>query len=194
MSAFEAKDTLKNMYELCDAIDELPFGLAKSNERGLTLRKALYLETMKFCMYLSAADGSVSYREAQYLGDLFDATLSPSDVTEIIEENNIYSTSFEQNVPITLQYLVKADNAVIAYGKSNGKLSSSVFVEFFEAVGKDFCMCDGFGGNEREDLSIYLGMLKDYIRENLDDDRIFVKNSPSHDNSLKSKYQILKKK
>lgn len=196
MSASEAKKSLKKMYGLCDSIDELPFGIAKASDNDMTTRKALMLEVLKFCMYLSAADGSVSYREAEYLEDLFDISMSPSQLTEFINENDVYSTEFEETVPLVLKLFVKTDNAVISTGGGDGKLISDLLIRFYEAVGEDFCKCDGVGGNERDDMNIYLRMMKRYVRDNVadTDNDSFMKQSSSCDNSLKSKYQILKKK
>ena len=193
MSVYEVKSTLKKLYGLCDTIDEQPYGLAQRHDTDFALRNALMIEMLKFCMYLSAADGSVSYREADYLDELFDISMSPRELTEFINENDVYSTEFEETVPLAIKFFVKADNAIISNGRGDGELVSDLLISFYEAVGEDFCRCDGVDGNEREDLHIYIRMLKKYVRENvLDDD--FAKSTSYRNNSLKSKYEILKKK
>lgn len=182
MSA-EVKRILHRMYELCDVIDATPAGI-KSLTDDFSLRDALFTDTARFIMYLSASDGTVSKVEAEYLSDLFDGSMTPAKIGQLIEKQNIYSTEFEQEAPLSLKIFAKADNMM-------GTSASETLLGFFSTVGKEFCMCDGdVAANERVDLNIYIGTMRSYIDENLkcsDSEPV-----PSK-NTLKEHYKILKK-
>ena len=190
MSSSAARTLLEKIYELCDTLDETPVGIKNLVDSDLTSRKVFFVEVSKFIMYLSASDGNVSWAEANYIGDLMGGAISPSQITDLIKENNIYSTQFEKEVPMTLKLFVKADNMLADAGKLDGNYSSDLLINFYEALGQDFCNCDSVGGNEREDLAIYLGTLRDYVRS---ERNTAGQKSSFGGNSLKAKYEILKK-
>lgn len=51
---------------------------------------------MNFLMYLSASDGSIEVAEAIFIKDYFMEQISPEEICQRIEEDNLYSASFEQ--------------------------------------------------------------------------------------------------
>ena len=186
-----AKKLVDNILNVCDTLEDTPVGIRKDHP-GFSLRKAFTLDVMNFIMYLSASDGHVTWREADYLSDLMDMRVTPDNMREIIEEHNVYSVEFEEKVPLSLQLFVKADKWMLSIGnKDNANLAKTVIDGFYEMVGRDFIKCDGdIDDNELRDLNIYLGTLRDYVRRELDTGTA---KSSYGGNSLKSRYEILKK-
>lgn len=124
-------------------------------------------EFINFLSYLSASDGLISEYETEFLKDYFDYSFTAEGLKKYIEENNIYSTVFEQTVPDVFQKLLDRDNAQYS---QNGVLSSSnseAYIKIFECIGKEFLVCDGEATeNEVKDFSIYIEMLKQHKNKN----------------------------
>lgn len=185
-----AKELLHSLYSLCDSLDKTPLGL-KAQGIDMSLRDVLFVETSQFLMYLSASDGRVKWSEANFISELFNMQATPDQLTEIIKKNNIYSTKFESEVPLVIKTFVKADNRLREMSKSQGEPASILIANFWEAIGKEFLTCDGdVSSSELENLRIYMNTVRSYIRREMNSSP---KNSPSAQNSLKSKYELLKK-
>ena len=186
-----AKELVDNILNVCDSLEDTPIGIRKDHP-GFSLRKAFTLDVVNFILYLSASDGHVTWREADYLSDLMDMRVTPDDMREIIKEHNVYSVEFEEKVPLSLQLFVKADKWMMSLGKKDkANLAQTVVDGFYKMVGRDFIKCDGdVDDNELQDLDIYLGTLRDYVRRELD---MGTAKASYGGNSLKSRYEILKK-
>ena len=189
--ASPAKKLVDNILTVCDTLEDTPVGIRKDHP-GFSLRKAFTLDVVQFIMYLSASDGHVTWREADYLSELMDMRLTPDDMYKISKERNVYSVEFEEKVPLSLQLFVKADKWMLSLGKKdNANLAKTVIDGFYEIVGRDFIKCDGdVDSNEVRDLNIYLGTLRDYVRRELDTGTV---KATYGGNSLKSHYEKLKK-
>lgn len=146
---------------LCDAIDTLGANTSLPDGTG----KAARMEMGMFMMYLSASDGQISWDEAKIISDICELNLSPNDLGKFIRENNIYSTEFEQKVPVTLQIMVQADNALLAAG--NNTSGSKAMIGTYKAVGEALIKSDGdVDDNEVNDYKIYINMLEEYRDNN----------------------------
>lgn len=162
-----AADMLKALYPVCDRIDCTQFGAAR-RDPSLTMRSVLRMDVICFCMYLSASDGRVTPHEAAFLSDLFGEQMTPVQIVSIIRERHIYSETFEQQVPFSMQCFVNMDNAALAAGKKPDPPVCEMLLSFFRAAGEAFLLCDGSDqGDERADLSLYMEMLKRYVRHEL---------------------------
>ncbi len=124
-------------------------------------------EIVNFLLYLSASDGSIEVEEAIFIKDYFEEQISPEEMCERIEEDNLYSTSFEQKAPMVLKKLVRLDNS--KYEK-DGELQESLaerYICLYEALGKEFIACDHEVSQcERDDLNTYITNMRSYYRAN----------------------------
>ena len=192
--AHPAKESLDTLYELCDSIDNTPFGVKKEHS-DLSLRKLLFVDVMSFILYLSASDGHVSWQEAKYLGDLFESHMTTSAMEELIEKHNLYSVSFEQKVPNSFPYFVKMDIAMARAGKALDNPVAVMMIDFFKLLGENFLSCDNVTSSERDDLQTYLNTMADYAQKELSKAKdAMVQKSSTPQNSLKSRYGTIKKK
>ncbi len=172
--ASHEKSTLERVYELCDLVESTG-GIKERlgiSEDGFFVR-ALKLHLVYFLSYLAASDGVISWSESQYISGLFDMFLTPDRLNEIIIENDLYSTRFENEVPILLQIFVAIDNAI--YGMPQASFIDeelgSVLFKLYAILAKGLIEANGrtvddLDENEEEDLQAYLGMLQKYIDEN----------------------------
>ena len=127
-------------------------------------------ELMQFAMYLTASDGEVSEAEAQKIAENFGFDLTPDLIGFIIRKRNIYFTEFEKRVPASMQFFVEVDNSIHEQGLDVEGLKPTglLLYEVYELVGKSIIRADGIvDDQEREDMAIYLGMLRKYLEEHL---------------------------
>ena len=189
--SYEAKRMLNKIYELCDSFEDTPLAPRKHGA-DIDMRKVMFMDLVKYIMYLSASDGRIGQREAEYLADLTDIKMTTSQIREFIEEQNIYSTKFESEAPLILKILVATENLLFANDADLEALASDILVKFFEIVGKELCEIDcEFSTNERSDMNIYLNTMRGYIKKEL---KVPTLKSAPAQNSLKARYEILKKK
>lgn len=166
------KEMVDKMYEVGDNCDKGPLGLAQKT--NLTLRECIKAELITYLMYLSAADGTIAWQEARFIRDYMEYDFTIEEINQLIVKKQIYSTKFEEKVPLSIQVLVKSDNMIYDAGLDVGvfndlSLSGSLYL-VFEELGNEFIACDGeVSDNEIRDLTKYLNMLKNYINSEIKD-------------------------
>lgn len=162
-------EAIKNIVaELLDIAAKV--GEAKEDNQEKEAQKMRQLakkEVLNFLLYLSASDGSIEVAEALFIKDYLGEQISPEEMCQKIEEDNIYSSAFEQRIPLTLKRLVKLDNSVY---ERNGNLESSDAERYicgYEALGKEFIACDHeVSQSERDDLGTYITNMRSFYRAN----------------------------
>ena len=159
---YKLKNMITQLYELSDTLDEGSFGVAQTS--STTLKNCLEVELLSYLMYLSAADGKISWEESAFIRDYMEYDLTTDDIHQLIVENQIYSTKFEGTVPLSMKVFVRADNAIYDVEGHNDFLASELLFDVFECLGKEFLSCDdNVSDDEIRDLTIYLHMLENYI-------------------------------
>ena len=174
----EMKNSLERMYQLCDVVLALGGGKESLDLDGHDLKDILKLEMLCFLAYLAASDGVISWSESRFISELLDVHMTPDKLNELIQEKNLYSTEFEERVPIMMQIFVAFDNAVYNSPEANdvvgddGELSDVLF-KLYTIVAKGLIEANGrttdaMDENEENDLQTYLGTLRNYIDENVE--------------------------
>ncbi len=162
---YEIKKLIDSMAEVVRRIG-VETGLQKSSDAGLD--KIAKFELAQFLMYLSASDGKISWSEAKMISDLCDLELTPQTVGDFIRENNIYSTEFEEKVPVSIQLFVTMDNKFVEMGMQDEV--SDVFdtvIDTYNYAADFLIKSDGDEDYmEDSDRDIYINMLKDYVNNN----------------------------
>lgn len=131
------------------------------------MRQLAKKEILNFLLYLSASDGSIEVAEALFIKDYLSEQISPEEMCQRIEEDNIYSSAFEQRISLTLKRLVKLDNSTY---EKKGELEESDAEKYicgYEALGKEFIACDHeVSQSERDDLSTYITNMRNFYCAN----------------------------
>lgn len=147
-------------------IDDLLSDIFKKTGNDLGDTKIARLNLAQFMMYLSASDGKIEWSEVDNISKYLDVDLTPEAVNKFIREQNIYSTKFEQEVPVALQALVSADNLLWDNGKRD-TCSAEMLLTLYKAVGIELINTDGdVDDNEKQDYNIYIDMLSNYVMAN----------------------------
>ncbi len=163
----EAKEELVNLYDLLDTVEQTG---GKPDFVEMSLRDVFKTDVHTFLMYLSAADGKISAEERFFMNYLFDTSFSAHDYVKFINENNIYSTDFEETVPVTLQLLTEYDKKMQLAASLMGrelKPLTSIVLAFYLRVGTSFIECDGTEQNETDELRHYVEKVLEGIKTRL---------------------------
>lgn len=159
---YKLKNMITQLCELSDTLDEGPFGVAQTS--NITLKNCVEVELVNYLMYLSAADGEIAWEESAFIRDYLEYNFTTDEIHQFIVENKIYSTKFEETVPLSMKVFVRADNAIYDEEGHNDFLASELLFDIFECLGKEFLACDDdVSDDEIRDLTIYLHMLENYI-------------------------------
>ncbi|MGI6721842.1 MAG: AAA family ATPase [Anaerovoracaceae bacterium] len=163
----ELREKLDDAFQSCVIIEalyietghieiELPDGLSK----------ALKTDLGSFLMYLSASDGNISDKEADFINDCLEWSLDADGVQRLIDSQNIRSEHFENTIPMTMQIFVAVDQIKRYSGESPS--DGAYLIDLFEKAGKEFLACDDdVSEDEVNDYSRYIAKLKDYVKEQL---------------------------
>lgn len=156
------KGILNALWDSCDELDAAGFGMEKISCGKLTTRRLLTHDILRFAMYLSASDGTVTWEEATLLSDILGERLTSNAIVDYINEEGIYSVDFESTPPAILKMFVELGHSV-----NMEETAIETTIELFEFIGKAIVECDdNISAQEREDLNIYLNMMRNYaIRE-----------------------------
>lgn len=169
MEVSNLKSAMEQMYQLCDQMEE------KTNFRenmGLhneaTISNVLKMNVICYLAYLAASDGVVSWKESRFIGEIMDVHMTPAKLNEIIQDNNIYSTEFEEQVPMILQIFVAMDNALYENGIDNSTELGDAIFELYRFLTVGLVESNGrtaetMDESEREDAQTYMGMMRAYI-------------------------------
>lgn len=174
-------ETIKNLLDLVDTQINLPI------ELNCTLRDMFSRELIMFFLYLSATDGKVSFEEERIINELFENNFSANEYANLIKECNIYSSDFENSIPISIRYSIEFDKMEF----SNISVTEMI-IDFFESSGTALISCDGITRNEQYELDNYICKLRNFATQNSTQMLIKTTSNTIHNNSLKDNY--LKKK
>lgn len=155
------KQALDELLDICDKNSKQ----THESESISFERSQLKKDIVNFLSYLSSSDGIISSYEVDFIADYVGNRMTEEELRKYVDENNTYSSEFEQTVPPTLKRLVK-DEQEHTCSYSNAK----AFVEVFKALGKEFVVCDGEADdNEVSDFSTYTTTLDNFLENELND-------------------------
>lgn len=167
----DIREVLETMYNILDDIGEKSNLNEKLADAGVKASAILKVDIVHFLAYLAASDGVISWNEARYIGNLIGASMTPDKLNELIVENDLYSEEFEETVPMTLQMMVKVDNAVYESSAHVDIEAGEAVLTTYLLVGRGLVESNGvtvdtMDPDMKSDFENYLGMMKHYIDEN----------------------------
>lgn len=128
--------------------------------QGHSLRELFTIELHSYFMYLAASDGKITQEEKNFMNTLFDTNMSVQDYIRFINENDIYSTDFEERLPLTLKVTTIFDAKIAllsALARQNVDPVTPMLINFYLEAGKAFIACDGdVDDQEIEDIKTYM--------------------------------------
>ncbi len=152
---------------LCDLLDENE--LWNSPEFGCVSLKSIYRHNLaEFLMYLSSSDGFITDEEAQMYNEVTGFSGNIEKMVEYINENDIYSARFENEIPLIFRLLKECEMTAMNENKcitiNLNRSFTELFADFFALIADVFIEVDGeVAWPEMEDSNIYLNTIKKYI-------------------------------
>lgn len=160
---YETKNLINSLVKVMHTVGEIAgFDDPSDAANGVKVEIAMFL------MYLSASDGEIKWEEASTISELCDLNLTPQSLSDFIRENNIYSTEFENKVPISLKLLVTVDNQIVENNMENEvDAGYDTLINAYYEIAKVFMASDDdVDINEKNDCNIYLDMMRNYVKQN----------------------------
>ncbi len=185
------KKNINAIYEIFDSVEQV---IKKPDEMTISLRDCFKIELLQMILYFSASDGKLSAKERDFVNAILEFNASSNDLIEIIDENDIYSTDFENKDCLSLTLLKPVDDMLISKGNES---VLPIIIDFMETIAKAVIIIDdNVADQEKEDLNIYFTNLRNkYISEqDIIIGKTFKKNTSSNTNSNNLKDYYLKKK
>lgn len=163
----DIKKLVDELFDVAALYGQTRLGEAEVRKRWESrMRNLARHELMNFLMYLSASDGSIELQESQFIKDNLGEQISPEEICERIEADNLYSSTFEQKVPVVLKRMVRMDNEQSNLGKLEISQAEK-YICLYEAIGKEFSSCDReVSESERSDLNTYISNLRCFYNAN----------------------------
>lgn len=165
---------VKKYYEklcgLCNMLDRN--GLWNSPEfAGSSLKEIFRHNIGEFLLYLAASDLNISDEEAYMYNEITGFSGDKEKMAQYINDNDIYSCSFESEVPLIFRLIRECENNEIQNKKkvnvNLNKSYSELFAEFFLLLANVFIEVDDeVAIPEMEDSNIYMNTIRKYISEN----------------------------
>ena len=153
------KQAVDKLFDICDKNSKQ----SKESESISFERSQLKKDIINFLSYLSSSDGIISSYEVDFIADYVGNRMTVEELRKYVDENNTYSSEFEQTVPPTLKRLVKDEQEHM-----NSYSNAKAFVEIFNALGKEFVICDGEADDDEvSDLSTYTTTLNNFLENEL---------------------------
>ncbi|MCF0133428.1 MAG: AAA family ATPase [Blautia sp.] len=157
----------KEIQNFIDELYELAITTKDEKMNESRIRQMARKEIMNFLMYLSASDGSIEVKEAIFIKDYFSEQISPEEICQRIEDDNLYSSAFEQKAPMVLKRLVNNDNLEYKVAEELKESKAEKYICLYEALGKEFIACDHEVSQcERDDLATYIGNMRSFYKAN----------------------------
>lgn len=166
------KSTLEKMYCLCEVISNMTkmrehLGLEDEAE---PMKKILQINITCFLAYLAASDGVLSWDECRYISDVMGLDITPNKLRDFIEEQNVYSEAFEEDVPMILQLFVAMDNAVYQENIDIEEELGQAIIRLYMLLGKGLIESNGrtidtMDSEERANFQGYIERMSRYVED-----------------------------
>lgn len=112
-----AKAYIEGMFHICDQLCDWISKKTEDEDVNRKFKELLKVDLIKIISYFTLADKNISGNDARCMSDLFAAPITPNVIKEIVLSENLYSESFENEVPASLRLFLDIDNMLY---KSNG--------------------------------------------------------------------------
>ena len=165
--ASSLENYLSNIYSTLDELDEVGLGIAnfKPEIEVQKSRELLQSDLGMFLFYLSASDNEISVYEKNFIEKYLGLPFSMDEIKSIIREKHVRSIEFEDSIPLSVQMMVEADNAIVKAGTPDST-GNVLLYGVFKILGQAFIASDNeVDEKESRDLGNYLLKIKNYIND-----------------------------
>lgn len=144
--------------EICEPFDE-KIGLE------ISTKEIIRVDFLKLILYLSASDGKISTKEVEFIKEYLEWDLPVQQWYQFIKDENICSTEFTTEIPMSLQLFVQVDNN--AYNQKNDMVDiCNLYITTFQMLGEKLIEVDGkIDDSKKSTLDALVRWMKKYVAE-----------------------------
>lgn len=138
------KEFIESSTKICDEVQDLlvkSVGVDPPFSQDF-LSSTLTRDLVKYCLYLSMADGKVVKEETEFIKDYFKWFFTPEQVLEYLHDYNICSDDFQNTLPEVVRCLILVDNVLTEQKVDINEFFSEYALLVFDEVGKAFLASD----------------------------------------------------
>lgn len=132
----DIQSSVKFIYSLSSKFEEN--GIAPT-ETGLSFKDYIQLSFMKYLIFLSEYDKSISTKEVALTNEFLDMSLTTESIQTFVLENTITHDSLYDSLAKIVKLFVTADST---FGVENGSVSL-MFIQFLNKMTVEFISADG---------------------------------------------------
>lgn len=141
--------------------------MRKFPQINIQVKDILYMESLRYMIYLADADGSISSRELNIINYITGKYLTLELVDDLIEEDPDFYINSMPEIPLTVKIMCEVENA---FYRNNNALESSLLktiITYFQALTMVVIDADNdITYDERNRAIEFIDMIKEYAEEN----------------------------
>lgn len=164
---------LKSLFNIlclqCDYIDNFEeFGLGD----GFLLYEGLHHDLLMFSIYLFEEDGIIKEEDAKLISEICGISYSPEDLVELMEDTEIESGDYVNNLSLTTISITKFDIRNDQIDKKSGKKTPNIIpvvLSFYEKLGNYYATCKGdLDSKVKSKLDLFLEGQKAILKKHVE--------------------------
>lgn len=141
--------------------------LRKMPDCKLDLEDLLFIEPLRFMLYVAEADGCISQRELNIINYITGEYLSMDDIDSLIKNDRSYYIYSMPEVPLMVKIFCIVENEIYKSGQALENSLLDLVIKYFEALGILIADADEFTSNrENQRINSYIKLIKEYAEEN----------------------------
>ncbi len=159
----EVKNSMHSTLSLLDTIEKKGGKPERITEH---IRDIFMADLRKILLYFASVDGKISKRECAFMNRVFELDYTAQQYARYIDANNMYSTEFEKEFPLSLQVLIDFDRKMKLYTEFMGtkvEATVTIVMKFIAQSGKAILFCDGITNDEVQEYQSYIDGLNKRI-------------------------------
>lgn len=131
------------------------------------LEDLLFIEPLRFMLYVSTADNHISQRELNVVNYITGKYLTLDDVNELVSENRDFYIDSMPQVPLMVKVCCEVENELYKTGESLETSVLEILITYFEALGDAVADSDdNITYAESDRIESYIALIKSYATEN----------------------------
>lgn len=133
----------------------------------LELKDLLFIEPLRFMLYVAEADGCISQRELNIINYITGNYLSMNDINSLIQSDRDYYIDSMPETPLMIQILCIVENEFYKNGEALENSVLDIAIKYFEALGLLIADADDYVSyRENQRIGSYIQLIKEYAEEN----------------------------
>ena len=163
----EYKSLLESCTELIRSLENnMDFS---SDGQKISFEEVFFEDLLKYFLYLACCDGFISNEEAEFVECYTGYYLTPNQIADRVNRENIFSDEFENSIPTSFSAFIDIQNYLNSVSEGFSTTVPDLYITLFKRLGKDITEVDGeTQPEEAYGITNYVNNLQTYMNERLE--------------------------